>query len=198
MDVYYLGATYQCTMYNSRGVVNVEKQFIDVKGNPITGKEIPNVTCSFAIYEDKGKNADYSKEKKLHILQITSNHGQISYKLDGVHTDKPQFSQLSVGGKFCIFELDQNGNPVTKSGIRYQPTDTIGFEVLYNGGWKSYVIRDDGTSENVEIANRYYTHIDTTVNTGVWNEHLWIYLCMIAVAIFVAVPVIYRRIRRRY
>lgn len=198
VDVYYLGATYQCTMYNSRGVVNIEKQFIDVKGNPITGKEIPNVTCSFAIYEDKGKNADYSKEKKLHILQITSNHGQISYKLDGVHTDKPQFSQLPVGGKFCIFELDQNGNPVTKSGTRYQSTDTIGFEVLYNGGWKSYVIRDDGTSENVEIINRYYTHIDTTVNTGVWNEHLWIYLCMIAVAILVAVPVIYRRIRRRY
>lgn len=33
VEVYYLGATYKCNMYDSKGVLKVAKHFLDDKGN---------------------------------------------------------------------------------------------------------------------------------------------------------------------
>lgn len=72
VEVYYLGATYKCNMYDSKGVLKVAKHFLDDKGNAITSKELPDGTFSFGLYEYKNAQTDYSKEQKLQILTITN------------------------------------------------------------------------------------------------------------------------------
>lgn len=40
----------------------------------------------------------------------------------------------------------------------------------------AYTIKEDGTSETVEITNRYYTNVNPS--EGVWTEHMKLYLFM--------------------
>lgn len=44
--------------------------------------------------------------------------------------DQPQFTGLSVGGKFSVFELDENENPIMDSGTSYQPQKVLHTRLL--------------------------------------------------------------------
>ena len=112
VDVYYLGSTYSYTMYNQKGSITLDKRFLYSNGQEISNEKLPDLTCSFALYEYKGSNYDYSKAKKLQTLEITSKDGVLSYRNNGASVDKPVFTQLPVGGQFCVLELDQDGNPL--------------------------------------------------------------------------------------
>ena len=83
------------------------------------------------MYEYKNAQTDYSKEQKLQILTITNKNGTVSYKCIGKSVDQPQFTGLSVGGKFSVFELDENENPIMDSGTSYQPQKGFAYEVTY-------------------------------------------------------------------
>lgn len=193
VEVYYLGATYKCNMYDSKGVLKVAKHFLDDKGNAITSKELPDGTFSFGLYEYKNAQTDYSKEQKLQILTITNKNGTLSYKCNGKSVDKPQFTGLSVGGKFSVFELDENENPIMDSGTSYQPQKGFAYEVTYQKDKAAYTIKEDGTSETVEITNRYYTNVNPS--EGVWTEHMKLYLFMAGAGILMILFMILRKTR---
>ena len=193
VEVYYLGATYKCNMYDSKGVLKVAKHFLDDKGNAITSKELPDGTFSFGLYEYKNAQTDYSKEQKLQILTITNKNGTLSYKCNGKSVDQPQFTGLSVGGKFSVFELDENENPIMDSGTSYQPQKGFAYEVTYQKDKAAYTIKEDGTSETVEITNRYYTNVNPS--EGVWTEHMKLYLFMAGAGILMILFMILRKTR---
>lgn len=193
VEVYYLGATYKCNMYDSKGVLKVAKHFLDDKGNAITSKELPDGTFSFGLYEYKNAQTDYSKEQKLQILTITNKNGTLSYKCNGKSVDKPQFTGLSVGGKFSVFELDENENPIMDSGTSYQPQKGFAYEVTYQKDKAAYTIKEDGTLETVEITNRYYTNVNPS--EGVWTEHMKLYLFMAGAGILMILFMILRKTR---
>ena len=52
-------------------------------------------------------------------MEITCKNGKMTYKRDGTLIDKPQFAQLSVGARYCVLELDENGIPAEKNGEIY-------------------------------------------------------------------------------
>ncbi len=115
VDVYYLGSTYSYTMYNQKGSITLDKRFLYSNGEEISNENLPDLTCSFALYEYKGSKYDYSKANKLQTLEITSKDGVLSYRNNGASVDKPIFAQLPVGGQFCVLELDQDGSPLKNS-----------------------------------------------------------------------------------
>lgn len=195
VEVYYLGATYKCNMYDSKGVLKVDKQFLDDKGEKITAKQLPDGTFSFGLYAYKDAQTDYSKEQKLQVLTITNQKGVLSYKCNGKSVDEPQFSGLSVGGKFSVFELDENGDPIMESGTSYQPQKGFAYEVTYQKDKAAYIIKDDGTSETAEITNRYYTNVNPS--EGVWIDHMKFYLLMAGIGILLIMMMILRKTRFR-
>ncbi|MCI6008701.1 MAG: hypothetical protein MRZ48_01010 [Anaerostipes hadrus] len=195
VEVYYLGSTYKCTMYDSKGELKVDKQFINEKGEKITAKDLPDTTCSFGLYEYKGANIDYRKEQKLQTLTITSKNGVLSYKCNGVSTDQPRFTGLPVEGTFAVYELDENGDPILESGTSYQPENGFAFEVTYKKDKASYVIKSDGTSDSVEITNKYYTVIHP--ETGVWSDQMKLYILMAGIGILAILLIIIRKTRFR-
>lgn len=195
VEVYYLGATYKVNIYDSKGILKVNKHFLDDKGEKITAKELPDGTFSFGLYAYKSTQTDYSKEQKLHVLTIANKNGVLSYKCDGKSVDQPQFTGLSVGGRFSVFELDENGNPIMDSGTSYQPQRGFAYEVTYNKDKMGYVIESDGGSESVEITNRYYTNVNPS--EGVWTDHKKFYLLMAGVGILCIIMMILRKTRFR-
>lgn len=195
VEVYYLGSTYKVNMYDSKGTLKVNKQFLDDKGEKITAKELPDGTFSFGLYEYKNAQTDYSKEQKLQILTITNKNGVLSYKCNGKSVDQPQFTGLAVGGKFSVFELDENGDPIMNSGTSYQPQKGFAYEVTYTKDKAAYSIKDDGTSEPVEITNRYYTNVNPS--EGVWMEHRKLYLFIAGAGILLILMMILRKTRFR-
>lgn len=195
VEVYYLGSTYKCNVYDSKGVLDVNKQFVNEKGEKIQAKDLPDTTCSFGLYEYKGDHIDYRKEEKLQTLTITSKDGVLSYKCNGKSTDRPSFTGLPVGGEFAVYELDENGDPIMESGTSYQPEKGFAFEVTYKKDKASYVIKSDGTSNPVEITNKYYTVIHP--GTGVWSEHMKIYILMAGIGILALLLMIIRKTRFR-
>ena len=175
----------------------MKKEFRDGQGNTLTGKKIPSVTCRFGIYEDQGSDTDYTTKDRLHTLEITYNKGEETYKLDGIQTDQPRFTGLSVGSKYRVFELDQEKKPIISSGTSYHADQRTGFIVTYDQQDKSYTIDQKGAADQVKITNQYYTVLDENeVNTGVWNGPTWIYCCMAGAAILALIWTIYIRIRR--
>lgn len=195
VEVYYLGSTYQCNMYDSKGTLNVEKTFTDEQGKPLSGTKIPDGTYSFGLYEDKGDQADYSKENKLQKLTITSKDGNLTYKCNGESVSNPQFDKVSVGKTYRVFELDQNGDPITKSGTSYQPEKDFSFEVTYKQDTTSYEIKEDGTSNEAQITNRYYLNIQPS--TGVFTDQMKLYILMAGIGIAAIVLAILKRPRYR-
>lgn len=195
VEVYYLGSTYKCNMYDSKGVLNVDKQFVNEKEEKITAKDLPDTTCSFGLYVYKGANADYKKEQKLQTLTITSKDGVLSYKCNGISTDQPRFTGLPVGGNFAVYELDENGDPILESGTSYQPEQGFSFEVTYKKEKASYVIKNDGTSDTVEITNKYYTVIHP--GTGLWSDQMKLYILIAGIGILTILLMLIRKIRFR-
>ena len=135
VDVYYLGSTYSYTMYNQKGSITLDKSFLYSNGEEIPKGKIPDLTCSFGLYEYKGNNYDYSRANKLQTLEITSKDGVLSYRNNGASVDKPVFTQLPVGGQFCVLELDQDGSP-----LKNHATGTLANGTQYT---VSYVNGDD-------------------------------------------------------
>ena len=195
VEVYYLGSTYKCSIYDSKGILKVKKQFLDDKGEKITAKQLPDGTFSFGFYTYKTAQTDYSNEQKLQTLTITNKDGVLSYKCNGKSIDQPQFTGLSVGGRYSVFELDENGNPIMDSGTSYQPQKGFSYEVTYQKEKAAYVIKSDGSSECAEITNRYYTNINPS--EGVWTDHIRFYLAMAGIGIILILLMILRKTRFR-
>ena len=66
-------------------------------------------------------------------------------------------------------------------------------EVTYQKDKAAYTIKEDGTSETVEITNRYYTNVNPS--EGVWTEHMKLYLFMAGAGILMILFMILRKTR---
>lgn len=79
------------------------------------------------------------------------------------------------------------------SGTSYQPQKGFAYEVTYQKDKAAYTIKEDGTSETVEITNRYYTNVNPS--EGVWTEHMKLYLFMAGAGILMILFMILRKTR---
>ena len=95
----------------------------------------------------------------------------------------------------AVYELDENGDPILESGTSYQPENGFAFEVTYKKDKASYVIKSDGTSDPVEITNKYYTVIHP--ETGVWSDQMKLYILMAGIGILAILLMIIRKTRFR-
>ena len=153
VDVYYLGSTYSYTMYNQKGSITLDKSFLYSNGEEVPNGKIPNLTCSFGLYEYKGSSYDYSKANKLQTLEITSKDGVLSYRNNGASVDKPVFTQLPVGGQFCVLELDRDGNPLKNNATGTLASGTQ-YTVSYTNAEDPLTVQST-KSTTAKIQNRF-------------------------------------------
>lgn len=192
-EIYYSGSTYKVTIYNQRGTLMLNKKFQDVNGNEITGTRIPDGTYRFGLYAYK-ENRNYKNETALQIMEITCKNGKMTYKRDGTLIDKPQFAQLSVGARYCVLELDENGIPAEKNGEIYTMESGLDFRVEYARDIQMITISQNGGTDPVEIINRQYVRM--TPGTGIFTGSNGIYESLLA-GVIVAGIVAFRIRRRR-
>ena len=118
----------------------------------------------------------------------------MTYKRDGTLIDKPQFAQLSVGARYCVLELDENGIPAEKNGEIYTMESGLDFRVEYARDIQMITISQNGGTDPVEIINRQYVRM--TPGTGIFTGSNWIYEGLLA-GVIVAGIVAFRIRRRR-
>ena len=94
--------------------MDLTKQFQDVNGKTVSRSKIPDGTYRFGLYAYKS-NGNYKNEKVLQTLEIICKNGEMTYKQDGTSIEKAEFTQLSVGARYCVMELDADGLPVEKN-----------------------------------------------------------------------------------
>ena len=130
---------------------------------------------------------DYTLIKKIEIIKM-------NYKRDGTLIDKPQFAQLSVGARYCVLELDENGIPAEKNGEIYTMESGLDFRVEYARDIQMITISQNGGTDPVEIINRQYVRM--TPGTGIFTGSNGIYESLLA-GVIVAGIVAFRIRRRR-
>lgn len=92
--------TYELTISNHKGEITVAKKFKNPGGydsNPVSG------TYWFGLYEDE--NATGAQIQKI----------QITYSAGETDTKKNKFVDLELGKTYYVFELDNEGHPITDS-----------------------------------------------------------------------------------
>ena len=92
--------TYELTISNHKGEITVAKKFKNPGGydsNPVSG------TYWFGLYEDE--NATGAQIQKI----------QITYSAGETGTKKNKFVDLELGKTYYVFELDNEGHPITDS-----------------------------------------------------------------------------------
>ena len=191
VSVYYLGATYTCTVYNRKGSLRIEKTFQNVNGEEVTGVQIADGTYAFGLYAEEGDTFDYSTERPLQILKITVQNGNIRYQNGDTSTEKPEFTGLATGTSYRVYELDASGRAITESGSKYTAENGQKFQVTY--GKIKATISPDGTAEAIRITNKQKNDIPLT---GVTAENRKLYFLMLAGVAAILCFRLNKRIRR--
>ena len=194
-EIYYSGSTYKVTIYNRRGTLDLTKQFQDVNGKTVSRSKIPDGTYRFGLYAYKS-NGNYKNEKVLQTLEIICKNGEMTYKQDGTSIEKAEFTQLSVGARYCVMELDADGLPVEKNEKIYTAENGLMFRVKYTGGLQTVTIPQNGKADTVEIVNQQYVNIDP--GTGIVTESNLLYGILLGgIAVLGIWGLVIRRKRRR-
>lgn len=174
--IYYSSSTYKITIYNRKGTLGISKSFLDVNGNEVDASKVPDGIYRFGLYDYK-ENRDYYNEKALQIVEIVSKDGKLSYKRDGVSIEKPEFTQLPVGGQFCVFELDGEQKPLTTGNKIFTAENGITFKVDYTKGTGAVTIPENGNAGSVEIINCRYVNIEP--GTGIFTGSDFPYIAVL-------------------
>lgn len=133
--VWYNGAEYEYTAYNGKGEIRLVKAFQDKEGAAITP---PDGTYRFGLWD----NAE-GTDAPLQTLTITYSGG-VSDPAD------PRFTNLDLQKTYYVFELDENGNPISEG--QTASVDGKLFQVAYSGN--SAEVGDGTTPPAVTVTNR--------------------------------------------
>lgn len=135
----------EVTVYNKKASVKIDKKFLDESENETTGGFYG--TYRFGLYESNPIDFD---ETPVQILSITYNEdGTVSYALDGIKTDDPEFTKASVNKTHYIYELDERDNPINNGNSAY--LNGYSFDVEYSNN--IVYVGTDGVT--VTIKNKY-------------------------------------------
>ena len=137
---------FKLEVYNKQKGIKVTKQFLNAGGNPI--KPIAG-TYGFGLYATPNPSAG---DLAIQKVWITYNTG------DDVKTDR--FINLNdINGTYYVFELDQNGQPITDSnvhvvaGMEYLTT----YKITKADGTESSGINPIKVGDTVTVTNQVYT-----------------------------------------
>lgn len=143
VDIVYGSSEYSRTIKNQKGEISVNKIFNNDNGEEISPR---SGKYTFGLYD---KVPDHTT-KPLQTLTIEYTDDGAIYYLDGVKKDSPNFTCAEVDELYYIYELDDNGNPVSAQKIANINHYT--YEVAYFIG---------GRAENTVTIN----HVVEVVNT---------------------------------
>lgn len=139
--VQYSGAEYTLTVYNYKGELMLDKQFVNYNGDTVTPLD---ADYKFGLYNTANPASDSTP---LQTLTITCQQGKDNiYSLDGVVQTEPKFTNIDCGETYYVFELDSNGSPIA-DGADYSPADSdnLFFTVSY------------GNNKDIQISNNQKT-----------------------------------------
>lgn len=143
-------ATYSYTAYNSKGEVQVNKQFQNAAGESLSGAI--SGTYRFAIYDSK-LDGNTTPEPKQTITHV--------YFQDGsVQTEK--FTGLEVGKTYYVYELGDNGAPILPG--QEGTANAMPFVVSY----KDNAVTVTEQPATVTVTNRMnYQELPSTGGSGI-------------------------------
>ena len=166
-EIYYSGSTYQVTVYNEKGKLELQKIFQNVNGEQVTGSGIPDGVYRFGLYAC-AEDGSYDTAKRLQTLELTCTRGVVTYQLNGTSTEKPEFTQLAVNQSYCVLELDGADTPIT-SGDPITMANGLKYQVTYKEGIQKVTIRENGKADKeVVITNRQYVNMEP--GTGILTD----------------------------
>ena len=166
-EIYYSGSTYQVTVYNEKGKLELRKIFQNVNGEQVTGSGIPDGVYRFGLYAC-AEDGSYDTAKRLQTLELTCTRGTVTCQLNGTSTEKPEFTQLAVNQSYCVLELDGADNPIT-SGDPVTMDNRLKYQVTYQNGIQKVTIQKNGTADKeVVITNRQYVNMEP--GTGILTD----------------------------
>lgn len=143
-------ATYSYTAYNSKGEVQVNKQFQNAAGEILSGAI--SGTYRFAIYDSKLDGSTPHEPKKI-ITHVYSQDGS-------VQTEK--FTGLEVGETYYVYELDDNGAPILPG--QEGTANAMPFVVNY----KDNAVTVTAQPATVTVTNRMnYQELPSTGGSGI-------------------------------
>ena len=190
----YSGTTYYVTAYNEKGRLGLEKTFQNVNGETVIGSGLPDGSYRFGLYPYQ-ESGSYDSTPALQILEIICQNGNVTYKLNGSSTEKPEFTQVPVGARYRVLELDSNGEPITSTDTVVTMTNGLKYRVEYESGADAVTISEDGTAQPVKITNRQYA--DMEPGTGIFTESNLIYGSLLGGIVIVGILFWISRRRRR-
>lgn len=170
VTVWYQSANYTYQAYNHKGEATVKKAFQDGDGQSL---DKIDGTYRFGIYAEKNPTG-----APLQTVTITYANGAVMPE-NGV----ARFTNLTLGGIYYIYELDDSGNPV-------QGNDTLAavdgsvFSVTYSSGPAVTIPADGSAAVTVTVTNKVrYFELPGTGGTG--TGLFYILGCILAVSAFV-------------
>lgn len=184
--IYYSGITYRVTVYNKKGSLALEKKFQNINSEAVEGAEIPDGTYRFGIYAE-------DSDEKLQELSLTYAGGKLTCQRDGTIVEKAEFNELSVGTRYCILELDKDGEPIEASSTLATMANGLRFRVTYHE--TSVEIPTTGDGGTVTITNRQ--DVDTIPETGIHTDSNLLYAGILASIILLAGGAFLFRRRKR-
>lgn len=190
----YSGTTYYVTAYNEKGRLGLEKTFQNVNGETVTGSGAAGWQLPVRTVPLSGTGS-YDSTAALQLLEVICQNGNVTYKLNGSSTEKPEFTQVPVGARYRVLELDSNGEPITSTGTVVTMTNGLKYRVEYKSGADDATISEDGTAQPVKITNRQYA--DMEPGTGIFTESNLIYGSLLGGIVIVGILFWISRRRRR-
>lgn len=199
VTVNYRGSTYTYTAYNHKASLSLIKNFIDKDNNSLS--TAPDGTFYFGLY-----NTDNNLVEKL---TITYSNGTASYQLTEnkvtKSVDSATFTDLNVGDKYFVYELDANDEKVktghilyNKEGNGYIASYTLkktgdADPVSYDPATNQIIVEDTDSAGTVTITNQEFT----IPETGVYiRDNFWYFVAFLLLDSITICYVLY--LKRRF
>lgn len=168
--VWYQSANYTYQAYNHKGEATVKKAFQDGDGQSL---DKIDGTYRFGIYADQNPTG-----APLQTVTITYANGAVTPE-NGVG----RFTNLTLGGTYYIYELDDSNNPV-QGNDALAAVDGSVFSVTYSSGPAVTIPTDGSAAVTVTVTNKVrYFELPGTGGAG--TGLFYILGCILAVSAFV-------------
>lgn len=199
VTVNYRGSTYTYTAYNHKASLNLVKEFQDKDGSTLTTP--PDGTFYFGLYS--------SDNNLVEKLTITYSNGTASYQLTEnkvtKSVDSATFTDLNVGDKYSVYELDANDEKVktghilyNKEGNGYIASYTLkktgdANPVSYDPATNQIIVEDTDSAGTVTITNQEFS----IPETGVYiRDNFWYFVAFLLLDSITICYVLY--LKRRF
>ncbi len=152
VTVWYQGADYTYQAYNHKGEATVEKKFADAGNQAL---DTISGTYQFGLFDSENPTGD-----PLQTVMITYGNGTVTPE-----SGRAKFTNLELGKTYYIYELDDNGQPITNNTLATVSGKI--FEVTYTNGPVVTVPADGTAAVTVTVTNRvHYTVLPETGGAG--------------------------------